>query len=155
MQFLNLEYGVTTYLDLHLFWKIAHWQELLSEFNFMLEHRPRSNNHNNNALSHWANLATSSMAVLLKSKVATNTRGMQALLEKDPTTQYLVNLIKQGKNRQSWLEMRPPLHSWRWRFEENFNHKMPRHALVDILERNVLVHCDNVHTIGRKCEMTL
>ncbi|XP_022857861.1 uncharacterized protein LOC111378821, partial [Olea europaea var. sylvestris] len=53
-----------------------------------------------------ADLATiCSIAALSGSAVSTNTRDqIRALLEKDPATQYLVDLIKQGKTRQFWLD---------------------------------------------------
>jgi hypothetical protein len=86
--------------------KQARWQELLSEFNFMLEYRPGSSNHVADALSRRADLATiCSMAALSGSTVTTSTRDqIRALLNKDPATQYLVDLIKQGKTRQFWLD---------------------------------------------------
>lgn len=86
--------------------KQARWQEFLSEFNFILEYHPGSSNHVADALSRWANLATiCSVAALSGSAVSTNTRDqIRALMEKDSATQYLVDLIKQGKTRQFWLD---------------------------------------------------
>jgi len=82
--------------------KQARWQELLSEFNFMLEYHPGSSIHVADALSRRADLATiCSMAALSGSTVTTNTRNqIRALLDKDPATQYLIDLIKQGKIRR-------------------------------------------------------
>jgi hypothetical protein len=76
--------------------KQARWQEFLSEFNFMLEYRPGSSNHVADALSRRADLAAIySVAALSGSTVSTNTRDqIRALMEKDPATQYLVDLIK-------------------------------------------------------------
>ncbi|XP_022888061.1 uncharacterized protein LOC111403696 [Olea europaea var. sylvestris] len=86
--------------------KQACWQEFLSEFNFILKYRPGSSNHIANALSRQADLAAiCSVVALSESAVTKNTRDqIRALMEKDPTTQYLVDLIKQGKTRQFWLD---------------------------------------------------
>ncbi|XP_022858418.1 uncharacterized protein LOC111379294 [Olea europaea var. sylvestris] len=48
--------------------------------------------------------AICSVATLSGKAVSTNNRDqIRALMEKDPATQYLVDLIKQGKTRQFWL----------------------------------------------------
>lgn len=62
----------------------------------MLEYRPRSSNHVADALSRRADLAIiCSVTALSGSAVSTNTRDqIQALMEKDSATQYLVDLIK-------------------------------------------------------------
>ncbi|CAA2959042.1 Hypothetical predicted protein [Olea europaea subsp. europaea] len=75
--------------------KRARWQEFLSEFNFILEYRPGSSNHVVDALSRRADLtAICSVATLLESAVSTNTSDqIRALMEKDPATRYLVDLI--------------------------------------------------------------
>ncbi|KAK4390467.1 Transposon Tf2-11 polyprotein [Sesamum angolense] len=82
------------------------WQELLSEFHFVLEYRAGSSNHVVDALSRRAYLATlGSIAALSSSAVATSVRDRaRELLSGDPTAQGLVHLIEQGKARQFWLE---------------------------------------------------
>ncbi|KAL0336262.1 UNVERIFIED_CONTAM: Transposon Tf2-11 polyprotein [Sesamum radiatum] len=84
----------------------ARWQELLSEFYFVLEYRAGSSNHVADALSRRADLATlGSVAALSSSAVATSIRDRACdLLSGDPVAQGLVHLIEQGKARQFWLE---------------------------------------------------
>ncbi|KAL0447549.1 UNVERIFIED_CONTAM: Transposon Tf2-11 polyprotein [Sesamum latifolium] len=84
----------------------ARWQELLSEFHFVLEYRAGSSNHVVDALSRSADLAClGSVAVLSSSTVATSIRDrVHELLPKDSAAQGLVHLIEQGKARQFWLE---------------------------------------------------
>ncbi|KAK4397332.1 hypothetical protein Sango_1569800 [Sesamum angolense] len=84
----------------------ARWQELLSEFHFVLEYRADSSNHVANALSFRADLAIlGSVAALSCSAIATPIRDQaRELLSKDPSAQGLVHLIEQGKARQFWLE---------------------------------------------------
>ncbi|KAL0463271.1 UNVERIFIED_CONTAM: Retrovirus-related Pol polyprotein from transposon [Sesamum latifolium] len=62
----------------------AHWQELLSEFYFVLEYQVGSNNHVADALSRRADLASSgSVAALSSSAVATIRDRTRELLKKD------------------------------------------------------------------------
>ncbi|KAK4382075.1 Retrovirus-related Pol polyprotein from transposon.6 [Sesamum angolense] len=84
----------------------ARWQELLSEFHFVLEYRACSSNHVADALSRRADLATlGSVAALSSSAVATSVRDRaRELLSKDPAAQGLIQLVEQGKARQFWLE---------------------------------------------------
>ncbi|KAL2248200.1 UNVERIFIED_CONTAM: Transposon Tf2-11 polyprotein [Sesamum indicum] len=84
----------------------ARWQELLSEFHFVLECRAGSSNHATDALSRRAGLASlGSVAVLSSSAVATSIRDrVRELLSKDPAAQGLIQLVEQGKARQFWLE---------------------------------------------------
>ncbi|XP_022857933.1 uncharacterized protein LOC111378881 [Olea europaea var. sylvestris] len=84
--------------------KQARWQEFLAEFNFMQEYCLGSSNHVADALSRRADLISiCSVAALSGSAVTTNTRDqIRALMEKDPTTQYLVDLIKQECHDTSW-----------------------------------------------------
>ncbi|KAL0451522.1 UNVERIFIED_CONTAM: Transposon Tf2-11 polyprotein [Sesamum latifolium] len=80
----------------------ARWQELLSEFHFVLEYRAGSSNHVADALSRKANLASlGSVAALSSSVDATSIRdwGLE-LLPKDSAAQGLVHLIEQGKALQ-------------------------------------------------------
>ncbi|KAL0409742.1 UNVERIFIED_CONTAM: Transposon Tf2-11 polyprotein [Sesamum radiatum] len=83
----------------------ARWQELLSEFHFVLEYRAGSSNHVADALSRRADLASLvSVAALSSSAVATSIRDRaRELLLKDSTAQGLVHLVEQGKARQFWL----------------------------------------------------
>ncbi|KAL0427843.1 UNVERIFIED_CONTAM: Transposon Tf2-11 polyprotein [Sesamum latifolium] len=82
------------------------WQQLLSEFHFVLEYRAGSSNHVADALSRRADLASlGSIAALSSSAVATSIRDRaHELLPKDSAAQGLVHLIKQGKTRQFWLQ---------------------------------------------------
>ncbi|KAL2235791.1 UNVERIFIED_CONTAM: Transposon Tf2-12 polyprotein [Sesamum indicum] len=84
----------------------ARWQELLSEFHFVLEYRADSSNHAADALSRRADLASlGSVAALSSSAVATSIRDQaRELLSKDPAAQGLIQLVEQGKARQFWLE---------------------------------------------------
>ncbi|KAL0285954.1 UNVERIFIED_CONTAM: Transposon Tf2-11 polyprotein [Sesamum angustifolium] len=84
----------------------ARWQELLSEFHFVLEYRAGSSNHVADALSRRADLATlGSVAALSSSAVATSVRDRaRELLSGDPAAQGLVHLVERGKARQFWLE---------------------------------------------------
>ncbi|KAL2223600.1 UNVERIFIED_CONTAM: Retrovirus-related Pol polyprotein from transposon [Sesamum indicum] len=84
----------------------ARWQELLSEFHFVLEYRAGSSNHVADALSRRADLASlGSVAALSSSAVATSIRDRaRELLSKDPAAQGLIQLVEQGKARQFWLE---------------------------------------------------
>ncbi|KAL0463297.1 UNVERIFIED_CONTAM: Transposon Tf2-11 polyprotein [Sesamum latifolium] len=84
----------------------ARWQELLSEFYFVLEYRAGSSNHVADALSRRADLASSgSVAALSSSAVATCIRDRaRELLPKDSAAQGLVHLVEQGKARQFWAQ---------------------------------------------------
>ncbi|KAL0444517.1 UNVERIFIED_CONTAM: Transposon Tf2-11 polyprotein [Sesamum latifolium] len=84
----------------------AHWEELLSEFHFVLEYRVNSSNHIADTLSRRADLTSLvSIAALTSSTIATSIRDQaHELLPKDPATQGLVHLIEQGKAWQVWLE---------------------------------------------------
>ncbi|KAL0434980.1 UNVERIFIED_CONTAM: Transposon Tf2-11 polyprotein [Sesamum radiatum] len=84
----------------------ARWQELLSEFHFVLEYRAGSSNHVADALSRRADLASLvSVAALSSSAVATSIRDRaRELLPKDSAAQGLVHLVEQGKARQFWLD---------------------------------------------------
>ncbi|KAL2252782.1 UNVERIFIED_CONTAM: Transposon Tf2-12 polyprotein [Sesamum indicum] len=84
----------------------ARWQELLSEFHFVLEYRAGSSNHAADALSRRADLASLvSVAALSSSAVATSIKDRaRELLSKDPAAQGLIQLVEQGKARQFWLE---------------------------------------------------
>ncbi|KAL0289006.1 UNVERIFIED_CONTAM: Transposon Tf2-11 polyprotein [Sesamum radiatum] len=84
----------------------ARWQELLSEFHFVLEYRAGSSNHVADALSRRADLASlGSVAALASSAVATSVRDRaRELLARDSAAQGLVHLVEQGKARHFWLE---------------------------------------------------
>ncbi|KAL0287105.1 UNVERIFIED_CONTAM: Retrovirus-related Pol polyprotein from transposon.6 [Sesamum angustifolium] len=83
----------------------ARWQELLSEFHFVLEYRASFSNHMADALSRRADLATlGSVAAISSSLVATSVRDQaRKLLSGDPAAHGLVHLVEQGKARQFWL----------------------------------------------------
>ncbi|KAL0374409.1 UNVERIFIED_CONTAM: hypothetical protein Sradi_3356600 [Sesamum radiatum] len=84
----------------------ARWQELLSEFHFILEYQAGSSNHVADALRRRADLASLGLvATLFSSAVATSIRDRAlVLLPRDSAAQSLVHLIKQGKARQFWLD---------------------------------------------------
>ncbi|KAL0360360.1 UNVERIFIED_CONTAM: hypothetical protein Sradi_3720500 [Sesamum radiatum] len=79
----------------------ARWQELLSEFHFLLEYRAGSSNHVADALSRKADLASlGAIAALSSSVVATSIKDRaRELLPKDSTAQGLVHLVEQRKAR--------------------------------------------------------
>ncbi|KAL0434686.1 UNVERIFIED_CONTAM: Transposon Tf2-11 polyprotein [Sesamum radiatum] len=84
----------------------ARWQEVLSEFHFVLEYRAGSSNHVADALSRRADLASlGSVAALSSSAVATSIRDRaRELLPKDSAVEGLVHLFEQGKARKFWLD---------------------------------------------------
>ncbi|KAK2998486.1 hypothetical protein RJ639_022876 [Escallonia herrerae] len=90
--------------------KQARWQELLAEFNFMLEYRAASTNNVADALSRRAELdqvALMAMNAIVKadSRVAINIRKkIRKGLTRDPIAQQLLKLIESGKTRQFWQE---------------------------------------------------
>ncbi|KAK3011135.1 hypothetical protein RJ639_012860 [Escallonia herrerae] len=90
--------------------KQARWQELLAEFNFMLEYRTGSTNCVADALSRRAELdqvALMAMNAIVRadSRVAINIgKKIKKALTRDPVAQQLLKLIESGKTRQFWQE---------------------------------------------------
>ncbi|KAK2984441.1 hypothetical protein RJ640_022584 [Escallonia rubra] len=90
--------------------KQARWQELLAEFNFMLEYRAGSTNSVADALSRRAELnqvALMAMNAIVRadSRVAINIgQKIRKALTRDPVAQQLLKLIESGKTRQFWQE---------------------------------------------------
>ncbi|KAK3012761.1 hypothetical protein RJ639_008109 [Escallonia herrerae] len=90
--------------------KQARWQELLAEFNFMLEYRAGSTNNVADALSGRAKLdqvALMAMNAIVRadSRVAINIgKKIKKALTRDPVAQQLLKLIESGKTRQVWQE---------------------------------------------------
>ncbi|KAK3026148.1 hypothetical protein RJ639_042591 [Escallonia herrerae] len=90
--------------------KQARWQELLAEFNFMLEYRAGSTNSVADALSRRAKLdqvalMAKNAIVRADSRVAINIRKkIRKALTRDPVAQQLLKLIERGKTRQFWQE---------------------------------------------------
>ncbi|KAK3007812.1 hypothetical protein RJ639_015204 [Escallonia herrerae] len=90
--------------------KQARWQELLAEFNFMLEYRTGSTNSVADALSRRAELdqvALMAMNTIVRadSRVAINIgKKIKKALTRDPVAQQLLKLIESGKTRQFWQE---------------------------------------------------
>lgn len=76
----------------------ARWQELLAEFNFILEYRAGKTNQVADALCRQGQLAVSYQASALQgSEVSTNIKDqIRDLLTKDPGATYLVQLVEQG-----------------------------------------------------------
>ncbi|KAK3043840.1 hypothetical protein RJ639_000539 [Escallonia herrerae] len=89
---------------------LARWQELLAEFNFMLEYRAGSTNSVADALSRRAELdqvALMAMNAIVRadSRVAINIgKKIKKALTRDPVAQQLLKLIESGKTRQFWQE---------------------------------------------------
>ncbi|KAK3010650.1 hypothetical protein RJ639_011815 [Escallonia herrerae] len=77
--------------------KQARWQELLAEFNFMLEYRAGSTNSVVDALSRRAKL--DQIAELPSTSERRSRRPYQ-----DPVAQQLLKLIESGKTQQFWQE---------------------------------------------------
>ncbi|KAK3000555.1 hypothetical protein RJ639_020576 [Escallonia herrerae] len=90
--------------------KQARWQELLAEFNFMLEYRAYSTNSVADGLSRRAELdqvALMAMNVTVRadSRVAINIgKKIRKALTRDPVAQQLLKLIESDKTRQFWQE---------------------------------------------------
>ncbi|KAK2988428.1 hypothetical protein RJ640_023975 [Escallonia rubra] len=90
--------------------ELARWQELLAEFNFMLEYRAGSTNSIADALSRRAELnqvALMAMNAIVRadSRVAINIgQKIKKALTRDPVAQQLLKLIERGKTRQFWQE---------------------------------------------------
>ncbi|KAK3040520.1 hypothetical protein RJ639_028966 [Escallonia herrerae] len=88
----------------------ARWQELLAEFNFMLEYRAGSTNNVADALNRRAELdqvALMAMNAIVgsDSRVAINIgKKIRKALTRDPVAQQLLKLIERGKTRQFWQE---------------------------------------------------
>ncbi|KAK2996782.1 hypothetical protein RJ639_026463, partial [Escallonia herrerae] len=88
----------------------ARWQELLAEFNFMLEYRTGSTNSVADALSRRAELDQVSLMAMnaivrADSRVAINIgKKIKKALTRDPVAQQLLKLIESGKTRQFWQE---------------------------------------------------
>ncbi|KAK3035333.1 hypothetical protein RJ639_034041 [Escallonia herrerae] len=90
--------------------KQARWQELLAEFNFMLEYRAGSTNSVADALSRRTELnqvALMAMNAIVRvdSRVAINIeKKIRKAFTRDPVAQQLLKLIESGKTRQFWQE---------------------------------------------------
>ncbi|KAL2251721.1 UNVERIFIED_CONTAM: Gag-Pol polyprotein [Sesamum indicum] len=84
----------------------ARWQELLSEFHFVLEYLAGSSNHAVDTLSRRADLANlESIAAVSSSVVAMFVKDqVRELLPRDSAAQGLIRLVEQGKARQFWVE---------------------------------------------------
>ncbi|KAK3040020.1 hypothetical protein RJ639_027331 [Escallonia herrerae] len=89
---------------------LARWQELLAEFNFMLEYRAGSTNRVADILSRRAELdqvALMAMNAIVRadSRVAINIgKKIKKAFTRDPVAQQLLKLIESGKTRQFWQE---------------------------------------------------
>ncbi|KAK2994173.1 hypothetical protein RJ640_018158 [Escallonia rubra] len=100
----GLKRDETTYLAM------LRWQELLAEFNFMLEYRAGSTNNVADALSRRAELNQVALMALnaivrADSRVAINIgQKIKKALTRDPVAQQLLKLIESGKTRQFWQE---------------------------------------------------
>ncbi|KAK3000577.1 hypothetical protein RJ639_021987 [Escallonia herrerae] len=100
----GLKRDETTYLAM------LRWQELLAEFNFMLEYRTCSTNSVADTLSRRAELdqvALMAMNAIVRadSRVAINIgKKIKKALTRDPVAQQLLKLIESGKTRQFWQE---------------------------------------------------
>ena len=86
--------------------KQGRWQELLAEFDFRFEHTSGKTNLAADALSHKVELAhLKILASTSVAQVATCIRSkIKQELAKDPTALALIDLVRQGKTRQFWVE---------------------------------------------------
>ena len=86
--------------------KQGRWQEFLAEFDFEFEHKAGRTNQVADALSRKAELAAMTlMACTAKSRVtSTMQERIRENLAKDPVAQTIMNLAKEGKTRQFWVE---------------------------------------------------
>ncbi|KAK3018915.1 hypothetical protein RJ639_005120 [Escallonia herrerae] len=96
--------------DETIYLAMLRWQELLAEFNFMLEYRAGSTNSVADALSKRAKLdqvALMAMNAIVRadSRVAINIgKKIKKGLTRDPVAQQLLKLIESCKTRQFWQE---------------------------------------------------
>ncbi|KAJ7975820.1 Retrotransposon protein, putative, Ty3-gypsy subclass [Quillaja saponaria] len=86
--------------------KQGRWHEFLAEFDFEFEHKAGKSNQAADALSRKAELAAMTyVAHISASRVATSMRErIRENLDKDPVAQAIINLAKEGKTRQFWVE---------------------------------------------------
>ncbi|KAJ7947138.1 Retrotransposon protein, putative, Ty3-gypsy subclass [Quillaja saponaria] len=86
--------------------KQGRWHEFLAEFDFEFEHKAGKSNQAADALSCKAELAAMTyVAHISASRVATSMRErIRDNLDKDPVAQAIINLAKEGKTRQFWVE---------------------------------------------------
>ncbi|KAJ7961417.1 Retrotransposon protein, putative, Ty3-gypsy subclass [Quillaja saponaria] len=86
--------------------KQGRWHEFLAEFDFEFEHKAGKSNQAADALSRKAELAAMTyVAHISASCVATSMRErIRENLDKDPVAQAIINLAKEGKTRQFWVE---------------------------------------------------
>ena len=85
--------------------KQARWQEFLAEFDFSFEYRTGATNRVADALSRRADLAAMFLANLTSSQVGTDVKEtIRNHLARDPVSQNLMKLAKEGKTRQFWVE---------------------------------------------------
>ncbi|KAK2989232.1 hypothetical protein RJ640_029530 [Escallonia rubra] len=120
------------------------WQELLAEFNFILEYRAGSTNSVADALSRRAKLdqvASMAMNAIVRadSRVAINIgKKIRKALTRDPVAQQLLKLIESGKTRQFWQEDGLLMTKGRWVY-------VPR---VDDLRRTLIRECHDTLWAG-------
>ena len=79
--------------------KQARWQDFLAEFDYTLEYKPGSANHEADALSHKAKLA--SMTSQPQGDIMDLLREG---LQHDLVSQILIVLTHEGKTKQFWVE---------------------------------------------------
>ncbi|KAK2981391.1 hypothetical protein RJ640_003351 [Escallonia rubra] len=102
--------GIARSVLIKLTSKQARWQELLAEFNFMLEYRASSTNNVADALSRRVELdqvALMAMNAIVRadSRVPINIgRKIRKALTRDPVAQQLLKLVESGKTRKFWQE---------------------------------------------------
>ncbi|KAJ7944105.1 Retrotransposon protein, putative, Ty3-gypsy subclass [Quillaja saponaria] len=86
--------------------KQGRWHEFLAEFDFEFEHKAGKSNQAADALSRKAELAAMTyVAHISASRIATSMRErIRENLDKDPVAQAIINLAKEGKTRQFWVE---------------------------------------------------
>ncbi|KAJ7979044.1 Retrotransposon protein, putative, Ty3-gypsy subclass [Quillaja saponaria] len=86
--------------------KQGRWHEFLAEFNFEFEHKAGKSNQAADALSRKAEFAVMTyVAHISASRVTTSMREhIRENLDKDPVAQAIINLAKEWKTRQFWVE---------------------------------------------------
>jgi len=86
--------------------KQARWQECLAEFDFQFEHRPGKVNQAADALSRKSEHAALCLFAHLKASSLNGTvrETIKTHLHNDTTAQALIQLAREGKTRQFWVE---------------------------------------------------
>ena len=82
----------------------ARWQKKLAEFDVALEYKAGTTNHVADALSRRAELASCQCVCTISTPTTGVHDSIRAHLDKDSSAQSLVNLVKEGKTSQFWVQ---------------------------------------------------